>query len=426
MTSSANFREEAIAGRRQGNELFGHVLVASPISTRYVLLGILIIALAILIFLFTGKYGRRVGVAGLLSPSGGINRVYAPEGGIVAKVVAKEGDVVKKGQVLFEVTRETHTKLVGETKKEMTLALQRKRESLVRSIDHSKNLHRTEREAQASKIRDIRSEIRNLDDQIALSAERIVYLEANVLRYESLFERGFLSKDGTLQKKDELVEQRLRSGALRKEKLTLQRELASAEAEFKGLPLKQNNAILQMERELDEMSGGIAENEARRDFMVMAPTDGIFVGHTVEAGQAISPEKSLGAISPMNEKLLAEIFVPSRAIGFVAPGQTIHLRYRSFPYQTFGTQAAQVISVSDAALSTEELSAGKSLALELIGGKEEPVYRVLAKLDQQEMNRDGENYSLRAGMLFDVDLQMERRTLIEWMIAPVFSILRRV
>lgn len=425
MTSPANFRQEAVSGKRLENTPFGHVLVSSPFSTRAVFFGISIIALAILIFLSTGKYARKVAVSGVLSPTGGINRVYPSDGGIVAKVFVKEGDTVKKGQVLFEITRETHTRLVGGTKNEMTLALKRKRESLVRAIDHTKNLHRTELEAQATKVKDIRNEIGSLNDQINLSAERILYLEGTLQRYESLFERGFLSKDGTLQKRDELVEQRLRSAALLKEKLTLQRELAAAQAEHRSLPLRQNNAILQMERDLDEMSGGIAENEARRDFMVLAPTDGVFVGHTVEAGQAISPDKSLGAVSPPNEVLFAEIFVPSRAIGFTVLGQRVHLRYRSFPYQTFGTQAAQVISISDVALSTEELSAGKSLALELIGGKEEPVYRVLAKLDRQDVEKDGESYGLRAGMLFDVDLQMERRTLIEWMVEPLFSVIRR-
>ena len=58
---------------------------------------------------------------------------------------------------------------------------------------------------------------------------------------------------------------------------------------------------------------------------------------------------------PDGASLLAELFVPSRAIGFVEPGQRVRLMVDAFPYQRFGTLGGRVETVSQAVLSPNEV-----------------------------------------------------------------------
>ena len=53
-------------------------------------------------------------------------------------------------------------------------------------------------------------------------------------------------------------------------------------------------------------------------------------------GQAVDPAKPLMTLTPRGGALRAELYVPSRAIGFVKTGQRVRLLYDAFPYQKFG------------------------------------------------------------------------------------------
>ena len=91
----------------------------------------------------------------------------------------------------------------------------------------------------------------------------------------------------------------------------------------------------------------IVENEARRATIVTAPQPGTVTGlaadaRPVRAGSAPCSRASCRT-SPT---LVAELFAPSRAVGFVADGDEVRLRYAAFPYQKFGHARGTVVAVS--------------------------------------------------------------------------------
>jgi membrane fusion protein len=53
---------------------------------------------------------------------------------------------------------------------------------------------------------------------------------------------------------------------------------------------------------------------------------------------------------------------------------------------------------------------------------EEPVYRVVASLDAQSVRAFGRLYPLQAGMLLEADIVLERRSLLEWILEPLYSV----
>ena len=82
------------------------------------------------------------------------------------------------------------------------------------------------------------------------------------------------------------------------------------------------------------------------------------------------------------------------------------LRYHAFPHEKFGRYGGRVVRVSRSAI---EGTSDKTQA---------PYYRVIVALDRQFATAFGKPEPLKPGMTFEADLLGERRTLLEWILAP--------
>ena len=129
-------------------------------------------------------------------------------------------------------------------------------------------------------------------------------------------------------------------------------------------------------------------------------------------------ETVTGWLVPSGDELVAELFVPSHAAGFINAGQTLKLKYEAFPFQRFGSQEATVDNVSLTVLTTEETGLpGAAFS--------EPVFSARGRLAAQTVYAYGTSVPLRAGMLLSADVVVDRRTLVEWLLDPVYAAGRR-
>ena len=131
-------------------------------------------------------------------------------------------------------------------------------------------------------------------------------------------------------------------------------------------------------------------------------------------GKYAEPNQLQLEIVPPNSALSADLFVPSRAIGFVRVGQRVSIRYAAFPYQNFGRYAGTVVAISKNILTSAD---SPSAPVEL----KQPAYRVTATLDRQDIDAYGKRVALQAGMLLQGDIILDRRSLMKWVLDPVFS-----
>ena len=135
----------------------------------------------------------------------------------------------------------------------------------------------------------------------------------------------------------------------------------------------------------------------------------------LRSGAGDSP---LVTVLPKGSGLHVELLVPTRAIGFVAKGQEVVLRYDAFPYERFGQYRGRISDI------------GRNVwtAGERVGplAAREPVYRVDVALDRQSVAALGQEFPLRPGMLVNADLLLEKRTLLEWIFEPVLQLKGRL
>jgi len=132
------------------------------------------------------------------------------------------------------------------------------------------------------------------------------------------------------------------------------------------------------------------------------------------AGEQAEPGSPLAMILPADAELIAEVYLPSRAAGFVDEGQTVKLMYDAFPYQKFGLAGGQIIGVSPVALRPDEIGVATN--------SPELLYKVKIQLAEQKVSAFGKAHSLGAGMELSADIVLEERRVVDWLLEPLRSI----
>jgi membrane fusion protein len=135
-------------------------------------------------------------------------------------------------------------------------------------------------------------------------------------------------------------------------------------------------------------------------------------------GQPVDMVKPLMTIIPRGARVQAELYVPSRAIGFVNEGQTVRLLYDAFPYTRFGPGFGTVVQRSSVVLMPEEVTAAVKVT--------EPVYRVTVELRDSFMFAYGQRVPLQSGMALMADIILEDRSFLALLLDPLLAARGRV
>ena len=369
-------------------------------------------------FLFFGEYTRRTRVVGLTVPSAGVLKLTSPQPGVVTERHVEEGDAVRAGQVLFVLSSDRVT--AGNAAGAHSAILQqldRRRASLAGELERRAQLLDEQHAAAVQRLADLHREASQIRRELATQSAREASAAAQVERHEGLARQGFVSALITGQKRDELLDQISRRQAVERSLLAVQRDIAATSAELRQIPLRAEQQRAEVQRELSTLEQEAVGNEAARNVVVIAPMDGLVTAILADRGQAVGVQP-LATLLPAGSRLEAHLFAPSRAVGFIEPGQSVRIRYAAYPFQKFGQYAGEVIQVSRTALAPSELPA----QLALPG---EGMYRITVRLASPCVLVYGREQPLSAGMQLEADVMQDRRTLIEWVFEPLIALRRK-
>lgn len=413
------FRPEAASG--QQFQWLGKIVLVRPVSFSCLTAAACLIAAVIIAFFVWGTYTKRSTVAGQLVPDKGLIKLYAPQQGVVKNKFVVEGQRVEEGEALFHISVERKIDVETDALSEITARVSARIEKLHRALVDTRKLQVDERKTLQLRVDSLVDEITSHQELIETQRQLVLLSESKVDKYKTLFTRGFVAEDQIQVNLETLLDQRSRLQSQERALIALERQLAEERTNLASIAVKHEIQLGSMQRELAREKQELAETEARRAFIIVAPAAGVATAVLVEQGQLANTSRPLVSIIPEGSILQAMLYAPSSAIGFVRPGDSVRIRYQPFPYQKFGHALGVVMSTSKTAISGDEIpSIGGFFNFQSAQG--EPIYSIRVALAEQTMLASGKQEALQAGMLLEADIMRETRRLYEWVLEPLYNL----
>jgi membrane fusion protein len=413
------FRPEVATERH--SQWLGTVLLAPKISySLFAAFSALAVA-GIMSLLFFGEFTRQERIEGWLVPERGLVRVVAPRPGVITRLHVRDGDKVAEGAPLITLSTEVQSEAFGATQEEVVRRLTSRRDSLIAERRLQRKLLGEALDGIAKRIVALDSERSHLASEIDIQRSQARLARKTAERLRPLRERGMVTAVRLEGAESNRLDQALKLAALERELTSADGERLVLEAERKALPLATESRLAELDREISTLEQELVEGEVRRQIVITAAQAGTVTALRAAQGSSADISTPLLSILPAGSELTAQLFVPSKAIGFIQPGQDVQLRYEAFPYQKFGQHIGAVSGVSRSAVSPNELGAQLTGLTSLLSG-DEPVYLVTVELANQTVTAYGEAIALQPGMQLEADVRIETRRLIEWVFDPLYTL----
>jgi membrane fusion protein len=406
------FRQQALDFQRDRRQ-WGGVALVQPLSTRIAAWGLVGSVALLIAFLFVAPYARKETVSGFLMPGAGTARIHLPQPGTISQVHVAEGQLIKAGEPLITVTTPQVTAEGTDVGAAILHSLTRQRDLLASQIEMEGQRTTAERDRLSALVDGLATEISHLQAQAATQRDRIRLAEGMVASGASLTPRGYVSELELRRREEALLEQRQNLDLLGQHLAARRNQLVEMRSALDQLPMAEADRLRTLRGELSVVEQRIAETSGRRAYVVRAPTDGRVSALQATVGQPADPRRLQLSIVPEDGTLQAELFVPTRAVGFVHTGQEVRILYDAFSYQHFGTHRGRIVRVSQTILTPGDAIGPVALA--------EPAYRVTATLERQTVDAQGEAMPLQPDMLLRADIILDRRPIMEWIMGPLLG-----
>jgi membrane fusion protein len=406
------FRSAAVAAHK--HDELGAIVLVRPISYAFLAGFAAAVAGGLIALACLASYTAHTTLRGRLVPERGVIDVASPQSGTIVELRVGEGERVAAGDTLLVLSSERLTRTGAALEAAVGAELVERRASLVAQIDNTRRLEATERAALLARRAALETEATSLAEALTAKRRRVALSERAVQRYADVRARGFLSEEQWALREAELLEQQSGLETLERESAALSRLETEVDERLETLRPRYANAIAELERALAGGERETVENEARRAATVTAPQPGTVTALAADVGQSVPAGVVLARIVPNELELVAELFAPSRAVGFVAVGDEVRLRYAAFPYQKFGHARGTVVSMSAATVPGDAVSGV------------EPLYRIAVSLESQTVTAYGVPRGLLPGMAVEADVLGERRRLYEWVLEPLYALAGRI
>ncbi|MEE3500982.1 HlyD family efflux transporter periplasmic adaptor subunit [Acidiphilium acidophilum] len=408
------FRRDVLDGRQ--GEWMGTIRIASPTS-HWVYAGLGgVIGLVIILFLAFGHYTRHQTVQGTLVPSRGLLSITASLAGTVTRTYAHDGEHVKAGQPLVEISADRDSAKIGLIDALITQSLDNQAALLRSDLDNEKSLVATKKTGLLAKRAMLKSQLAEIASQITIQRQDVASTESVLARFHSIGNTKFISALQMQQQQSTVFGAQAELKTLQRDQVGIEQQLGDVDNQLRQLPMSAVSESNATRTKLADITQELARNAGGRSIILRAPSAGIVSAMVVEPGQAVQQGQSVLSVMPAGSVLRAQMLVPSHAVGFIHPGMRLNLRYNAFPYQEFGQHHGVVLSVSHSALTPEQV-----LALTQMQTKQ-PLYRVMVRLDSQNVDVYGRTEHLRPGLALDATVVLDRRRLIQWVFEPLYGL----
>lgn len=321
--------------------------------------------------------------------------IQAVDEGVLSELLVKEGDEVKKGDLLAVLEEERAKAALGNSQSKVA-ALQARVSRLEAEI-FDKPLKFPE---QVQKYPEY------IQNQTELYNRRRMAIEQDVLSLESMLKlaKQELSLNEPLLKYGDVSQADV---------IKLKRQVADIEAQITN---KRNKYFEEAQTELTKAQEELqAEQEQLRDRVqvleekrLFAPTDGKVNNIEVTTiGGVVKPGETIMQLLPTSSDLVVEAKVKPMDIAYVKEGQKASVKLDAYDFSIFGAMDGEVIYISPDTL------------MEKTAQGEEPYYRVQIRIAGAQYANRSKDIVIKPGMTASVDIKAMERTVLSYLTKPI-------
>lgn len=377
---------------------------------------------------------------GVVQPDSKVQKIHHLEGGILRTLHVKEGNFVKRGQLLVTLSSTQYAadasemsarldslqadfwRLEAESSNRSILAIpedfknkhpelaertlslfKARRESLQQTI----NVQEREISAKEAELSEIVSRLSNTRDRYRLAFEQSQI-------GERLLARQLSNRYEQIDREKEVVALKSRIEEDQAASHRLKLLVAKARNELSGLRSRHEGEV---RKELSDVRRQLAENTSHNDRLMdslartelTAPAGGVVKSlYFTNPGAVIPPGGEVLDLVPEDDHLIIEAHLPLQDIGFVALGQTAIVQLASSDATRFGRLEGKVQFISPDSISPKEGVA---------------FYNVKIALQSPHFGKGSDTYLLVPGVPVTVGIVTGSRTVLEYFLYPMIRTL---
>jgi adhesin transport system membrane fusion protein len=334
---------------------------------------------------------------GQVIPTGRTNLIQSTDGGVITDILVKEGDQVRKGQLLVRLDQVKLRASVGEA--------QGKVASLMSSMARI-NAELFDRPLAFP------PEVQNFPDFVA--NQSMLYTKRRQALQDQI---GSLRSQLTLirQELDMNMPLLAQGDVSRADVLRLQRGVSDIEAQMVNV---RNKYLQDLQAEYTKTEEDLVtareilaqRSDALKDTEVRAPVDGIVKNiRLTTVGGVLRASDEVMTIVPTGEQLILETRLSPTDRAYVKLGQPATVKFDAYDSGIYGTAAGTVTYISPDTI-TEQKAQGDAV-----------YYRVHVRADTSRMkpHRQGEKIDIQPGMTAVAEIQTGRNTVWHYLTKPI-------
>jgi len=432
------FKKRAVVDERELEyleSLSAAVLHKHPLRSRVMLYFWLAAVLLFLVWASVAKVDEIVRAQGRIVPSGENKVIQNLEGGIVEEILVREGQSVRRGEVLLKIKNvKSASDLAGYVSRYNELqakAVRLRAESENKTLRFDAAFTRAhpalvarEKRLYAANRRRLAANVAALEEQMRQKREELNEARGrlkNLKRSYALIEEEIrmsepMVKEGVKSRVDFLKLQRDANGILTdidavKSSIPryqaaikeMKNKIAEARLSFRSKAGSElNDVIGEMERVREKIK---AFKDSVNRTLVRSPVDGVIKQLYVNTiGGVVRPGMDLVEIVPVNKTLIAEVKVRPKDIAFIYPGQDALVKLTAYDFTIYGGLKGKVIGISPDTVTDK---------------KERTYYIVRIETQEGGLKADGKVLKVIPGMVVGADIITGKRTILDYLIRPI-------
>ena len=417
------YSKEAIEYKK--NHWKGKALLLAGIPARLVTLLASLFLIALILSLIFCTFTQRIDVRGEVITLPHSVNVFAPQQGFVVNQHVKVGDIVNKGQPLYEldVSRNTINGNVSAAQIEVINEKIANAEDIISKLTHNKAETLTALDKQ---IKTTSASLAETNRMLATTQVGLNKMHTNLSSYDKYLKDGLITKDQYNYKHSLYFQQQSAYQSLVTQKMQLESQLTQTNSDKITKAADFDNQISSQHNQINDYKNQLVESNANGNLIIKATTNGKIESLAVTNGQMVENGSSLAQIKPTGDiEYYLILWLPNNTIPYVKPGDTINIRYDAFPADKFGQFPGKVISISSVPASRQEMAEYTNVN-NGTSQQELALYKAIIKIKDKTFNYNGKTLTLSNGLKAQAVVFLEERPLYMWMFTPFYKMTQSV